>query len=95
MKKIFYPLFALLALIPLGLISENPAWAEWDTAYYQEVLGFVPKGINEAFNMKALMPDYNMSGINEVVAYYLSAFLGIALIFVFFYIIMIGKKVVK
>lgn len=95
MKKIFYPLIVLLALIPLGLISENPAWAEWDTGYYQEILGFIPKGINEAFSMKALMPDYTLSGINEVVAYYLSAFLGIALIFGFFYIMMIGKKVAK
>lgn len=90
MKKMFYFLAAMFVLIPLGLISENPAWAEWENEYYQEAIGFIPKGIENAFHVKALMPDYTMEGMNDIIAYYLSGVLGIALIFGFFYLL--GKK---
>jgi len=90
MKKIFYPLLIVLALAPLGLLSEYPAWAEWENEYYQEALGFIPKGIENAFHVKALLPDYTVSGMNDVVAYYLSGLIGIALIFGIFYLL--GKK---
>jgi hypothetical protein len=93
MKKMFYFLAATLVLIPLGLISENPAWAEWENEYYQEAIGFIPKGIENAFRVKALIPDYTIEGMNDIVAYYLSGILGIVLIFGFFYLL--GKKVAR
>lgn len=93
MKKIFYPILIVLIFLPLGLISENPAWAEWENEYYQEILGFIPKGIENAFHVKALIPDYTITGVNEVVAYYLSGIVGIALIFGFFYFL--GKKIAR
>lgn len=93
MKKIFYPLIVLFLLIPLGLISENPAWAEWDNEYYQEVLGFVPEGIKNAFNIGAVLPDYTFSGLNDILSYYLSGMIGVALIFGFFYLL--GRKFAK
>ncbi|MDD2385092.1 MAG: hypothetical protein PHN18_12945 [Sulfurospirillaceae bacterium] len=93
MKNIFYPIIIVLIFLPLGLISENPAWAEWENEYYQEMLGFIPKGIENAFHMKALIPDYTIAGINEVVAYYLSGIVGITLIFGFFYFL--GKKIAR
>lgn len=90
MKKIYYPLLIVLLLAPLGLISEYPAWAEWENEYYQEALGFIPKGIENAFHVGALMPDYTVEGLNDVIAYYLSGIIGVALIFGFFYLV--GKK---
>lgn len=93
MKKILYPMLILFLLIPLGLISENPAWAEWENEYYQEAIGFIPHGIENAFRIKSMMPDYTMDGMNDIVAYYLSAILGIVLIFGFFYFL--GKKIAR
>lgn len=93
MKKILYPILILFILIPLGLISENPAWAEWDNEYYQEALGFIPKGIENALHVKALAPDYAIEGMNDIVAYYLSGMLGVALIFGIFYLL--GKKLAR
>lgn len=93
MKKIAYPLLVLLILVPLGLISENPAWAEWDNEYYQKVLGFIPEGIKHSFSIKSAMPDYSIAGVNDVVSYYISAVLGVILIFGFFYFL--GKKFVR
>ena len=93
MKKIFYPMIIIFILIPLGLISENPAWAEWEIEYYQEVLGFIPDGIVNAFHVKALAPDYTIEGINDILAYYLSGMVGVALIFGIFYLI--GKKLAR
>lgn len=93
MKKIFYPMLILFLLVPLGLISENPAWAEWDNEYYQEVLGYIPEGIKNSFSIEALIPDYTFAGLNDIASYYISALLGIVLIFGFFYLV--GKKVAR
>lgn len=93
MKKIFIPLLIILVLVPLGLLSENPAWAEWENEYYQEVLGFIPQGIENAFHIKALIPDYSIAGMNDVIAYYLSGLLGVAIIFGIFYFL--GKKIAR
>jgi len=90
MKKIFLPMLVLFILIPLGLLSENPAWAEWENEYYQEALGFIPQGIENAFHIKALAPDYTIEGMNDILSYYLSGLLGVALIFGIFYLL--GKK---
>jgi len=90
MKKILLPILILFILIPLGLLSENPAWAEWENEYYQEALGFIPQGIENAFHIKALAPDYTIEGMNDILSYYLSGLLGVALIFGIFYLL--GKK---
>ena len=90
MKKILLPMLVLFILIPLGLLSQNPAWAEWENEYYQEALGFIPQGIENAFHIKALAPDYTIEGMNDILSYYLSGLLGVALIFGIFYLL--GKK---
>ncbi|WP_456381263.1 PDGLE domain-containing protein [Hydrogenimonas sp.] len=84
MKKMFFFLAALTALVPLGLLSENPAWGEWENAYYEKVIGFIPAGISEGFAWKAPIPDYAVPGMGEVSGYYLSALVGIGMIFAFF-----------
>ena len=92
MKKIYWFLLAITALIPLGLISENPAWGEWDNAHYKETLGFVPKGIENGSLFEAAIPDYTTSFLGDIGSYYFSAALGIFLIFAIFFIL---KRMIK
>ena len=72
MKKILYPMLIIFILIPLGLISENPAWAEWDNEYYQEALGFIPKDW-EVLRGKFLFHEINERSENgdELLLYFL------------------------
>ncbi|MDD3342681.1 MAG: hypothetical protein PHR87_03810 [Sulfurospirillaceae bacterium] len=93
MKKLAYPLLFIFILLPLGLISENPAWAEWENEYYHDILGFIPEGIQNAFALPSIIPDYSLGGLNDVVSYYLSGIVGIVLIFGIFYLF--GKKIAR
>jgi len=85
MKKIYLFLFAFVLFVPLGLISENPAWGEWDTQYYKELLGFIPKGIEDAKSISPIIPDYSVSNLGDVSGYYISAIVGIGLIYLIFF----------
>ena len=87
-KRVYAVLFILAILIPLGLLSESPAWGEWDSEYYKEVLGFIPKGIQNANSINSPLGDYTLSGTNSIAGYYLSAFVGIVILFMLFFILM-------
>ena len=92
MKKIYYILIALIILSPIGLyLTDAPAWGEWDNSYYKKVLGFIPKGIENS-TQNAPIGDYSINGVNEIVSYYLSAIIGVSLIFLIFYFL---KKALK
>jgi len=84
----------MILLVPLGLLTDAPAWGEWDSEYYKKVLGFVPKGM-EKFNssVKPLLPDYSLPGHSDVLGYYLSAIVGVGIIFLTYFII--GKIIAK
>jgi len=86
-KKVLYILFAMVLVVPLGLITESPAWGEWDNAYYEKVLGFIPKGIENSKGIKAFMANYSVKGVGSVEGYYISAIVGTLLVFSIFYII--------
>ena len=86
-RKAFYILGILILLSPLGLISDADAWGEWGNEYYQKILGFIPEGIKNAKGINALMPDYSLSGTNDVVGYYISAIVGIVLLFGIYFIL--------
>ena len=85
MKKLYKAAFGILILliilVPLGLLTDAPAWGEWDNEYYKKVLGFVPKGM-EKFNsfIKPILPDYSIPGKNDILGYYVSAIVGVVLI---------------
>ncbi len=85
-KRAFLFLGILTLLTPLGLLSNYSAWGEWENSYYEKVLGFIPKGIENAKGLKVLIPDYSLFGFGEVFSYYFSAFVGIVLIFILLYI---------
>lgn len=91
-SKIFKILAVMVLFVPLGLITSYSAWGEWESEYYLKVLGYIPQGIANAKGLTPILPDYTMEGGNEVLWYYISALVGIILIFAIFYIIAkIGK----
>ncbi|MCR4709189.1 MAG: cobalt transporter CbiM [Clostridiales bacterium] len=93
-KKSRTPVFALVAVLiaatPLGLLATGTAWGEWGADEIAEIaetgapLGYTPKGMLEGFSLDVLMPDYTLGGMNEVVAYILSAIIGTALLVIIF-----------
>ncbi len=84
----------MILSVPLGLLTDAPAWGEWDNDYYKKVLGFIPKGM-ESFNsfIKPILPDYSVPGKSDVFGYYASAIVGAVLIFLVWFII--GKIIAK
>lgn len=97
-KAIYGLIAVLICLTPLGLLATGTAWGEWGADEIEEVvfggntLGFIPKGMKEGFNFKALMPDYAISGLPEIAGYLLSAAAGVAILIIFFKVISSLKK---
>ena len=89
MKKVYLFLFGFVVFVPLGLISQNPAWGEWEESYYKKVLGYLPKGMQEK-SYEAPFGDYALGTFGDISSYYISAIVGIVVIFGFFKIIQKG-----
>jgi cobalt/nickel transport system permease protein len=93
MKPIYGLLIAMIALSPLGLLATGTAWGEWSLDEINSVvtkgntLGFTPKGMEEGFSFKALIPDYSVNGVPEIMGYILSAIGGIAIVIIIFKLI--------
>jgi hypothetical protein len=83
-KKLYIILAILFILVPLGLLTDYSAWGEWDQEIYKKLIGFIPEGIKNAQGIKPIIPDY---GEGSVVMYYLSALIGIGVLFAIFYIL--------
>lgn len=72
----------LIALTPLGLIADGPAWGEWSNEEILEMLGFVPRAIANAKPLvEAAIPDYAVGGMDDLVSTWLSALLGAGVLF--------------
>lgn len=92
--KSHIPVFALVAILvaatPLGLLATGTAWGEWgadeiaDVVTNGSALGYTPSGLANGWELGVPMPDYAMAGMNEVVAYILSAIIGVALLVIIF-----------
>jgi cobalt/nickel transport system permease protein len=97
-KAVYGLIAALILLTPLGLLAAGTAWGEWGTDEISGVLsggsalGYVPKGMENGFSLKALLPDYSLSGLPDVVGYILSAIIGVAILIILFKIISSLKK---
>lgn len=91
-------IFALICLSPLGLLATGTAWGEWGADEIQEVvsggnaLGYVPQGMANGFSFNALMPDYSVQGLPDILGYILSAVAGVAILIILFKIISTFKK---
>ncbi len=96
------PVFALIAVLiaatPLGLLATGTAWGEWGAEEIAETssggapLGYTPSGLENGWSFEAFMPDYTMEGASEVLAYILSAVIGVALLIIIFKLISIPMK---
>ena len=101
-KKHYVPVFALIAVLiaasPLGLLATGTAWGEWGADEIAEIvtdgkaLGYTPTGLETGWSMNVPMPDYTMEGMNETLAYILSAVIGVALLIIIFKLISIPMK---
>lgn len=97
-KAVYGLIAALICLTPLGLLATGTAWGEWGTEEIKNVvsggntLGFVPKGMSNGLDFKALMPDYAVSGLPEIAGYLLSAAAGVAILIILFKVIGSFKK---
>lgn len=93
MKPIYGLIIAMVCLSPLGLLATGTAWGEWGAEDINSVitngktLGFIPKGMQDGFSFKALMPDYSVNGIPEIMGYIISAIGGIAIVIIAFKLI--------
>lgn len=89
-KGVYGLIGALIVLTPLGLLATGTAWGEWGADEISSVttggkaLGYVPKGMENGFNLNTIMPDYTINGIPEILGYILSAVAGVAILLIIF-----------
>jgi len=63
---------------PLGLLAAGTAWAEWGAEELQELLGYIPRGLQSMSDIwHAPLPDYTIPGTGDVAGYIISAVIGI------------------
>ena len=101
-EKKHIPVFALVAALiaatPLGLLATGTAWGEWGSDEIAEIvtngkeLGYTPSGLLNGWSLETVMPDYTLKGVNETVAYILSAVIGVALLIIIFKLLSIPMK---
>ncbi len=101
-EKKHIPVFALVAVLiaatPLGLLATGTAWGEWGSDEIAEIvtngkeLGYTPSGLLNGWSLETVMPDYTLKGVNETVAYILSAVIGVALLIIIFKLLSIPMK---
>lgn len=90
-NKKYLIVFILIAILlaPLGLIAEGPAWGEWSVGEIEAMIGFVPRSIANATPLvSAVIPDYEISGLNALASTWISAAVGVVLVFM----VMFGMK---
>ncbi|WP_292657813.1 PDGLE domain-containing protein [Nitratifractor sp.] len=93
-KKVWLLVIVLLVSVPLGLLTDAEAWGEWDVDYYAKKLGFIPEGMKQfSLSLHPLLPDYSAPGTGSVTGYYISAAVGVVLIYFFW--MLIGKILAK
>ena len=86
-KPLYIIIGILILVTPLGLLANGTAWGEWGTEEIKNFIGFVPKGMDDGFNFKALIPDYNLGNVQEYLGYIISALLGVIIILIIFKIL--------
>ena len=75
-------LLLVIALVPLGLLTQAPAWGEWDLNFFKQHVGIIPQGIKRFSDLYfAPLPDYSVKGLGDVAGYYISAFVGVIGVF--------------
>jgi len=85
------PLYIIIGILivatPLGLLANGTAWGEWGTEEINNLIGFVPNGMEDGFQFNSPIPDYNLGNFEEYFAYIISALIGVIIILVIFKIL--------
>ena len=90
-KKLMLVLGLFFLFVPLGLLTNYSAWGEWENEKYKELIGFIPKGIETAKGIKPIIPDY---GGGSIFLYYVSAIIGVVMLFwIFYFLAKVNKNV--
>ena len=83
--KYFYIIIGIFILAtPLGLLANGTAWGEWGAEEIKNLLGFVPKAMEDGFQFNSPIPDYSFGVFNEFFGYILSALVGVIIILIIF-----------
>ena len=66
--KIFLLILGVLVVLaPLGLLAQGTAYGEWSTDDIQQMLGYIPAGLNQLSSLwNAPLPDYGLPGQSEL-----------------------------
>ena len=91
-KPLYGLIIAMILLSPIGLLATGTAWGEWGADEIKDIVGYVPNAFEHGFNFNAMMPDYAVNGMNEIIGYIISAVAGVAIILILFKIIGSVKK---
>lgn len=89
-RKMTWLIVLLAVLSPLGLSAEGTAYGEWGASELKKIVGYAPRGMVrlETFWRWSPLPDYSVQGwqgeLMGVIAYILSAAIGVAAIFAVF-----------
>ncbi|MDS0524847.1 cobalt transporter CbiM [Clostridium sp. SHJSY1] len=86
-RPLYYIIGILVFATPLGLLATGTAWGEWGADEMKELIGYVPKGMENGFQFNSPLPDYNFSNMKAYIGYILSAIIGVILILSIFKII--------
>jgi cobalt/nickel transport system permease protein len=85
------PLYIILGVIilatPLGLLASGTAWGEWGAEEIQNLIGFVPKGMEKGLQFNSPIPDYSFGFLGEPFGYILAALVGVVTIIIIFKIL--------
>ena len=84
MRPIKAILLVLVILCPLGLIASGTAWGEWGNEEIKNIAGYVPKGMEKGFSFNALLSNYSLHGVTQIVGYLLSAVIGVTVLLLIF-----------
>jgi cobalt/nickel transport system permease protein len=88
-----WPVWVALGLLalatPIGLLASGTAWGEWGADELKNLgLGFIPRGIEKFTGWwPAPIPDYGFPRMAAVTGYVLSAFIGMALVGLFLWLL--------
>ncbi len=74
-KPLLIALCSVVILSPIGLLTGDSPWGEWNAGELAAMLGFIPEGMGELHGLwkGGVMPGYELAGVNNALAYVLSA----------------------
>jgi hypothetical protein len=98
-KVLIFALIILMICVPVGLIASGTAFGEWSPDELQQMIGYVPTGIQHLSGLwNAPLNGYDVPGNHTTIpmqtpGYYVSAIVGVLVVSIIAY--MIGKILVK